>query len=103
MGMSVIGTNPIAWTNDDMPELGGDTPLETCLRRGARGRLRRHRDRQQVPARRRRRCGRCSAQHGLDLRLRLVQRRAAATRTVERGDRGDAAAPRAARGAAAAR
>lgn len=26
-----IGTNPIAWTNDDMPELGGDTPLETCL------------------------------------------------------------------------
>jgi inosose dehydratase len=30
--MSVrIGTNPIAWSNDDMPELGGDTPLETCL------------------------------------------------------------------------
>ncbi len=27
-----LGTNPIAWTNDDMPELGGDTPLETCLR-----------------------------------------------------------------------
>jgi inosose dehydratase len=26
-----LGTNPIAWTNDDMPELGGDTPLETCL------------------------------------------------------------------------
>ena len=26
-----IGTNPIAWTNDDMPELGGDIPLETCL------------------------------------------------------------------------
>jgi inosose dehydratase len=26
-----IGTNPIAWTNDDMPELGGETPLETCL------------------------------------------------------------------------
>ena len=26
-----IGTNPIAWSNDDMPELGGDTPLETCL------------------------------------------------------------------------
>jgi len=22
---------PIAWTNDDLPELGGDTPLETCL------------------------------------------------------------------------
>lgn len=26
-----VGINPIAWTNDDMPELGGDTPLETCL------------------------------------------------------------------------
>ncbi|MGI6245857.1 MAG: myo-inosose-2 dehydratase [Pseudochelatococcus sp.] len=23
---------PIAWSNDDLPELGGDTPLETCLR-----------------------------------------------------------------------
>ena len=30
--MSVrIGTNPIAWSNDDLPALGGDTPLETCL------------------------------------------------------------------------
>lgn len=27
-----IGTNPIAWSNDDLPELGGDTPLEVCLR-----------------------------------------------------------------------
>ena len=27
-----IGTNPIGWSNDDLPELGGDTPLETCLR-----------------------------------------------------------------------
>jgi inosose dehydratase len=26
-----IGINPITWTNDDVPELGGDTPLETCL------------------------------------------------------------------------
>jgi len=26
-----LGTNPIAWSNDDLPELGGDTPLETCL------------------------------------------------------------------------
>ncbi len=26
-----IGTNPIAWSNDDLSELGGDTPLETCL------------------------------------------------------------------------
>ena len=30
--MSVsLGINPITWTNDDMPELGGDTPLEVCL------------------------------------------------------------------------
>ena len=26
-----FGTNPIGWSNDDMPELGGDTPLEVCL------------------------------------------------------------------------
>ena len=27
-----LGANPIAWSNDDLPELGGDIPLETCLR-----------------------------------------------------------------------
>ncbi len=26
-----LGINPITWTNDDMPELAGDIPLETCL------------------------------------------------------------------------
>jgi inosose dehydratase len=26
-----IGINPLTWTNDDMPELGGATPLDTCL------------------------------------------------------------------------
>lgn len=26
-----IGINPITWTNDDVPALGGATPLETCL------------------------------------------------------------------------
>ena len=26
-----IGIAPIAWTNDDLPELGGETSLETCL------------------------------------------------------------------------
>ncbi len=26
-----IGINPLTWTNDDMPELGGETPLATCL------------------------------------------------------------------------
>ncbi len=30
-----IGINPISWSNDDLPELGGDTPLETALREGA--------------------------------------------------------------------
>ncbi len=30
--MSVrLGTNPIAWSNDDLRSLGGATPLETCL------------------------------------------------------------------------
>lgn len=27
-----LGIAPIAWSNDDLPQLGGDTPLETCLR-----------------------------------------------------------------------
>ena len=26
-----LGIAPIAWTNDDLPQLGGETPLETCL------------------------------------------------------------------------
>ena len=26
-----IGANPIIWSNDDMPSLGGDLYLETCL------------------------------------------------------------------------
>ena len=30
-----IGINPISWSNDDLPELGGDIPLETALREGA--------------------------------------------------------------------
>ena len=30
--MSVkLGIAPIAWSNDDMPELGGETSLEQCL------------------------------------------------------------------------
>ena len=30
--MSVrFGVNPIGWSNDDLRELGGKTPLETCL------------------------------------------------------------------------
>jgi len=30
-----IGINPLTWTNDDMPELGAETPLEVCLAEGA--------------------------------------------------------------------
>lgn len=30
-----IGINPISWMNDDLPSLGGDTPLETALSEGA--------------------------------------------------------------------
>lgn len=26
-----LGMSPISWTNDDLPQLGGDTDLETCL------------------------------------------------------------------------
>jgi inosose dehydratase len=29
-----IGINPISWTNDDMPALGGETPLDTALSEG---------------------------------------------------------------------
>ena len=30
--MSVrLGINPLTWTIDDLPEVGGETPLETCL------------------------------------------------------------------------
>lgn len=29
-----IGINPISWTNDDLPALGGETPLETALSEG---------------------------------------------------------------------
>ena len=27
-----VGINPLTWSNDDMPELGAETPLETCLK-----------------------------------------------------------------------
>lgn len=30
-----IGANPICWSNDDMIEIGGDIPLETCLSEAA--------------------------------------------------------------------
>ncbi len=30
-----LGIAPIAWSNDDLPELGGETTLETCLKESA--------------------------------------------------------------------
>jgi inosose dehydratase len=33
--MSVrIGINPLTWSNDDLPSLGADTPLDVCLKEG---------------------------------------------------------------------
>lgn len=33
--MSVqLGINPLTWTNDDLPSLGAETPLDTCLSEG---------------------------------------------------------------------
>ncbi|MCM2971778.1 myo-inosose-2 dehydratase [Larsenimonas suaedae] len=29
-----LGINPLTWTNDDLPSLGSETPLETCLSEG---------------------------------------------------------------------
>ena len=29
-----IGINPISWSNDDLPSLGGEIPLETALAEG---------------------------------------------------------------------
>ena len=29
-----IGINPISWTNDDLPSLGGETPLDVALSEG---------------------------------------------------------------------
>ena len=43
-----LGANPIAWSNDDLPELGGDT-ARNLPRRGARGWVHRHRTGPQVP------------------------------------------------------
>ncbi|MBV8577676.1 MAG: hypothetical protein JOZ58_21880, partial [Acetobacteraceae bacterium] len=30
-----LGVSPLSWTNDVLEELGGDTPIETCLSEGA--------------------------------------------------------------------
>ena len=62
-----LGINPITWTNDDMPELGGDIPLEICLVGSTRGGLRRHRDGRQVSARPRRVLRPILDRHGLRL------------------------------------
>jgi inosose dehydratase len=30
-----LGVSPLSWTNDVLPELGGNIPLEVCLREAA--------------------------------------------------------------------
>ena len=80
-----IGANPIGWSNDDMLEIGGETPLETCLAEAKRGRLRGHGARQQVSARAGGAEGGAGAvRHGL--RLRLVFGRPAEARRRCRDD-----------------
>ena len=88
-----LGTNPIAWSNDDMPELGGDTPLETCLREAPRGRFHRDREGQQVPRTTRMPCKAVLGQLRAGVRLRLVQRRTPHAHGRGR-DQGDAAPSR---------
>ncbi|WP_416777693.1 myo-inosose-2 dehydratase [Xenorhabdus budapestensis] len=34
-----LGINPLTWTNDDLPSLGAETPLETCLAEGRQARF----------------------------------------------------------------
>ena len=31
-----IGINPLSWMNDDLPSLGGETPLDVALTEGRR-------------------------------------------------------------------
>jgi sugar phosphate isomerase/epimerase len=88
-----IGTNPIAWSNDDMPELGGETPLETCLAEAREAGFSGIEKGNKFPAALKAGAGQARAR----LRLRLVQRRAAQPHG-RAGGRGDAAAPRAAEG-----
>jgi hypothetical protein len=38
-----LGVNPIGWSNDDLPELGGDPLLKTCVYGAAHGNGRRER------------------------------------------------------------
>ena len=96
-----FGVSPIAWINDDMPELGGDTPLESVLRGHARHRLRRRRAGRQIPARSGG-AGALLGRYDLDLVGGWYSSSLLGARR-RRGDRGDAGALDAAPGAWAAR
>ena len=67
MTRRTIGINPISWSNDDLPSLGGETPLEVALAEGAAIGYAGLRARQQVSARVAARCARVLAAHGLEL------------------------------------
>ena len=92
-----LGINPLTWTIDDLPEVGGETRLETCLTEASAAGYRRRRARLQVPAHRAGTQG-CARAARPRARLRLVQREPAGTRRRRRV-RGDAPAPRTAVGA----
>ena len=81
-----IGANPIGWSNDDLRELGGETPLETCLAEakeaGFEGMELGHKFPREPTG-----AAAVLGRFGLDLRLRLVFGRAAAPRR-RGGDRG---------------
>ena len=92
-----LGINPLTWSNDDLPALGAENSLETCLTRGARSGLRGRRARQQVSAACRQAApDPAGARPGA--RVRLVQRPPARAR-CRCGVDGDARAFRVAAGA----
>ena len=53
-----IGINPISWSNDDLPSLGGETPLEVALSEGRRSATRASNSATNFPASRQR-CAAC--------------------------------------------
>ena len=85
--MSVrLGINPLTWTIDDLPEVGGETQPRDLPHRGARRGLRGRRARLQVPAHRARAQGGARTARPR-ARLRLVQHRTSSCATRRRNSR----------------
>ena len=62
-----LGINPITWTNDDLPSLGGDTPVETCLAETREAGFSGTEMGGKFPKTSRRAAARCSTEHDLEL------------------------------------